>query len=98
MLLRSLKPSLHMNVDCTALFAAIVSRQVAVVQQLLQVPLQLLAQTVLNVILLFSRICKSSTSVRFKFLFRSLLQLSLNLIHISPSTKLRLLSNSQLLS
>ncbi|KAJ3696883.1 hypothetical protein LUZ61_000588 [Rhynchospora tenuis] len=36
-LLRSLKPSLHMNVDCTALFAAIVSRQVAVVQHLLQV-------------------------------------------------------------
>ncbi|KAL5216128.1 hypothetical protein ABZP36_007529 [Zizania latifolia] len=35
-LLRSLKPSLHANVDCTALFAAIVSRQVAVVRQLLQ--------------------------------------------------------------
>ncbi|XP_037478274.1 ankyrin-3 [Triticum urartu] len=35
-LLRSLKPSLHLNVDCTALFAAIVSRQVAVVRQLLQ--------------------------------------------------------------
>lgn len=37
MLLRSLKPSLHLNVDCTALFAAIVSRQVAVVRQLLQI-------------------------------------------------------------
>jgi hypothetical protein len=36
-LLRSLKPSLHANVDCTALFAAIVSRQVAVVRHLLQV-------------------------------------------------------------
>nr|TKW05126.1 hypothetical protein SEVIR_7G155700v2 [Setaria viridis] len=35
-LLRSLKPSLHANVDCTALFAAIVSRQVAVVRHLLQ--------------------------------------------------------------
>ncbi|CAL5016210.1 unnamed protein product [Urochloa decumbens] len=35
-LLRSLKPSLHANVDCTALFAAIVSRQVAVVCHLLQ--------------------------------------------------------------
>ncbi|KAL5213664.1 hypothetical protein ABZP36_002816 [Zizania latifolia] len=35
-LLRSLKPSLHANVDCTALFAAIVSRQIAVVRQLLQ--------------------------------------------------------------
>jgi hypothetical protein len=36
-LLRSLKPSLHANVDCTALFAAIVSRQIAVVRHLLQV-------------------------------------------------------------
>ncbi|XP_020250824.1 ankyrin-2 [Asparagus officinalis] len=36
MLLRSLKPSLHTNVDCTALVAAIVSRQVAIVRQLLQ--------------------------------------------------------------
>ncbi|KAJ3675433.1 hypothetical protein LUZ60_004475 [Juncus effusus] len=36
MLLRSLKPSLHTNVDCTALFAAIISRQVTVVQKLLQ--------------------------------------------------------------
>ncbi|KAG6527962.1 hypothetical protein ZIOFF_010098 [Zingiber officinale] len=35
-LLRSLKPSLHTNVDCTALFAAVVSRQVAVVRRLLQ--------------------------------------------------------------
>ncbi|XP_074589241.1 uncharacterized protein LOC141845096 isoform X2 [Curcuma longa] len=35
-LLRSLKPSLHTNVDCTALFAAVVSRQVAVVGRLLQ--------------------------------------------------------------
>ncbi|CAL5068609.1 unnamed protein product [Urochloa decumbens] len=35
-LLRSLKPSLHANVDCTALFAAIVSRQVGVVRHLLQ--------------------------------------------------------------
>ncbi|KAH7681116.1 26S proteasome regulatory complex subunit PSMD10 protein [Dioscorea alata] len=35
-LLRSLKPSLHTNIDCTALVAAIVSRQGAVVRQLLQ--------------------------------------------------------------
>ncbi|WVZ86206.1 hypothetical protein U9M48_033028 [Paspalum notatum var. saurae] len=35
-LLRSLKPTLHANVDCTALFAAIVSRQVSVVRHLLQ--------------------------------------------------------------
>ncbi|TVU15437.1 hypothetical protein EJB05_38958, partial [Eragrostis curvula] len=35
-LLRSLKPSLHANVDSTALFAAIVSRQVAVVRHLLK--------------------------------------------------------------
>lgn len=39
-LLRSLKPSLHTNVDCTALVAAIVSRQIAVVRQLLQVTCQ----------------------------------------------------------
>ncbi|XP_072958516.1 uncharacterized protein [Typha angustifolia] len=36
MLLRSLKPSLHTNVDCTALVVAIVCRQVAVVRRLLQ--------------------------------------------------------------
>ncbi|KAG1331326.1 ankyrin-3-like [Cocos nucifera] len=36
MLLRSLKPSLHTNVNCTAIVAAIVSRQVAVVRRLLQ--------------------------------------------------------------
>ncbi|XP_020106353.1 ankyrin-3 isoform X2 [Ananas comosus] len=36
MLLRSLKPALHTNVDCTALVAAIVSRQIAVVRLLLQ--------------------------------------------------------------
>ncbi|RWR72037.1 ankyrin-3-like protein [Cinnamomum micranthum f. kanehirae] len=35
-LLRSSKPSLHTNVDCNALVAAIISRQVFVVQQLLQ--------------------------------------------------------------
>ncbi|CAL9156185.1 uncharacterized protein LOC135587807 isoform X1 [Musa acuminata AAA Group] len=35
-LLRSLKPSLHTNVDGTALIAAIVSRQTAVVRRLLQ--------------------------------------------------------------
>ncbi|KAF3788566.1 Ankyrin-3 [Nymphaea thermarum] len=35
-LLRSSKPALHTNVDCTALVAAIVSKQVAVVRQLLQ--------------------------------------------------------------
>ncbi|KAF8399917.1 hypothetical protein HHK36_015787 [Tetracentron sinense] len=35
-LLRSSKPSLHTNVDCTALVAAIVSRQVSVVRMLLQ--------------------------------------------------------------
>ncbi|OVA15407.1 Ankyrin repeat [Macleaya cordata] len=36
-LLRSSMPSLHTNADCTALVAAIVSRQVSVVRQLLQV-------------------------------------------------------------
>ncbi|KAK1319042.1 hypothetical protein QJS10_CPB04g01780 [Acorus calamus] len=36
MLLRSSKPSLHANIDCTALFAAIVNRQISVVQHLLQ--------------------------------------------------------------
>ncbi|CAL9126200.1 unnamed protein product, partial [Musa textilis] len=36
LLLRSLKPSLHTHVDCTALIAAIVSRQAAVVRRLLQ--------------------------------------------------------------
>ncbi|KAK8978864.1 hypothetical protein V6N11_034770 [Hibiscus sabdariffa] len=35
-LLRSSKPSLHTNVDCTALVAAVVSRQVSVVRLLLQ--------------------------------------------------------------
>ncbi|CAK9137323.1 unnamed protein product [Ilex paraguariensis] len=35
-LLRSSKPSLHANVDCNALAAAIVSRQISVVQLLLQ--------------------------------------------------------------
>lgn len=35
-LLRSLKPSLHANVDCSPLVAAIVSRQVAMVQYLLE--------------------------------------------------------------
>ncbi|THU55673.1 hypothetical protein C4D60_Mb11t09050 [Musa balbisiana] len=36
LLLRSLKPSLHTHVDCTALIAAIVSRQAAAVQRLLR--------------------------------------------------------------
>lgn len=36
-LLRSSKPSLHANVDCNALAAAIVSRQISVVRLLLQV-------------------------------------------------------------
>lgn len=36
-LLRSLKPTLHTNVDCTPLVAAIVSRQALVVRRLLQV-------------------------------------------------------------
>ncbi|RWW55245.1 hypothetical protein BHE74_00038127 [Ensete ventricosum] len=36
LLLRSLKPALHTNVDCTALAAAIVGRQAAVVRRLLQ--------------------------------------------------------------
>ncbi|KAG0461104.1 hypothetical protein HPP92_021401 [Vanilla planifolia] len=36
MLLQSLKPSLHASADCTALIAAIVSRQIAVVRQLLE--------------------------------------------------------------
>ncbi|MQL94265.1 hypothetical protein Taro_026917 [Colocasia esculenta] len=35
-LLRSLKPSLHTNVDCTALVAAVVCRQKFIVRQLLQ--------------------------------------------------------------
>ncbi|XP_047314092.1 serine/threonine-protein phosphatase 6 regulatory ankyrin repeat subunit C [Impatiens glandulifera] len=37
MLLQSYRPSLHTNLDCTALVAAVVSRQVEVVKQLLQV-------------------------------------------------------------
>lgn len=41
-LLRSLKPSLHANVDCSPLGAAIVSRQVAMVQYLLEVTLYLI--------------------------------------------------------
>lgn len=36
-LLQSSKPSLHVNVDCNALVAAIVNRQVSVVQLLLKV-------------------------------------------------------------
>ncbi|GMI86858.1 hypothetical protein like AT5G14230 [Hibiscus trionum] len=36
-LLQSSKPSLYTNLDCTALVAAVVSRQVAVVRLLLQV-------------------------------------------------------------
>lgn len=40
MLLQSSKPSLHTNVDCTALVAAIVNRQVSVVRLLLQVIFQ----------------------------------------------------------
>lgn len=36
LLLRSSKPSLHTNVDCTALVAAVVSRQVSIVRLLLQ--------------------------------------------------------------
>lgn len=36
-LLQSSKPSVHMNVDCTALVAAVVGRQVSVVHLLLQV-------------------------------------------------------------
>ncbi|WOL00909.1 ankyrin repeat domain-containing protein 17-like [Canna indica] len=36
LLLRSMKPALHTDVDCTALIAAIVSRQVSVVRRLLQ--------------------------------------------------------------
>ncbi|KAF6166885.1 hypothetical protein GIB67_020319 [Kingdonia uniflora] len=36
-LVRSLKPSLHTNADCPALVAAVVTRQVSVVRQLLQV-------------------------------------------------------------
>lgn len=36
-LLRSVKPALHANVDCTPLVAAIVSRQVPVVKFLLEV-------------------------------------------------------------
>lgn len=36
-LLRSSKPCLHANIDCTALVAAIISRQVSVVDLLLQV-------------------------------------------------------------
>jgi len=36
-LLQSLKPSLHTNVDCTALVASVIHRQVPVVDLLLQV-------------------------------------------------------------
>lgn len=36
-LLQSSKPSVHMNVDCTALAAAVASRQVPIVRLLLQV-------------------------------------------------------------
>lgn len=36
-LLQSSKPSLHTNVDCSALIAAVVSRQVATVRLLLKV-------------------------------------------------------------
>lgn len=36
-LLQSSKPSLHTNVDCNALIAAVVSRQVATVRLLLKV-------------------------------------------------------------
>ncbi|KAI9177609.1 hypothetical protein LWI28_017266 [Acer negundo] len=39
-LLQSFKPSLHANVDCTALVAAVVSRQVSVVHLLLQAGVQ----------------------------------------------------------
>ncbi|KAL5864459.1 hypothetical protein ACOSQ3_001973 [Xanthoceras sorbifolium] len=39
-LLQSFKPSLHTNVDCTALLAAVVSRQVSVVHLLLQAGVQ----------------------------------------------------------
>lgn len=37
MLLQSSKPSLHTNVHCSALAAAVVSRQVSIVRLLLQV-------------------------------------------------------------
>lgn len=36
-LLQSSKPSLHTNVDCNALVAAVVSRQISVVRLLLEV-------------------------------------------------------------
>lgn len=36
-LLQSCKPSLHTNADCTALVAAVVSRQISVVRLLLKV-------------------------------------------------------------
>ena len=36
-LLRSVKPALHANIDCTALIAAVVCRQAPVVKCLLQV-------------------------------------------------------------
>lgn len=36
-LLQSVKPALHVNVDCTALVAAVIHRQVPVVTLLLQV-------------------------------------------------------------
>lgn len=41
-LLRSAKPALHANVDCTPLVAAIVSRQMNMVKYLLEVIKQLL--------------------------------------------------------
>lgn len=36
-LLRSVKPALHANTDCTPLIAAVVSRQVSMVKYLLEV-------------------------------------------------------------
>lgn len=45
-LLKSSKPSLHMNVDCTALVAAVVSRQAMVVRLLLQVKTNLVHRLV----------------------------------------------------
>lgn len=47
-LLRSSKPTLHTNIDCNALVAAVVSRQVSVVRLLLQVKLHSLCVIIID--------------------------------------------------
>ena len=54
-LLQSSKPSLHTNLDCTALVAAAVSRQVSVVRLLLQVTFFYLIPVYIS---FFGKICE----------------------------------------